>query len=293
MSSELNYTAPTLETLRDIFEAYDAGEVESAQVLETIDEVTEHVNDYLDELEAQGEAGEVDPEDEGYQMILQGFEEHLIGIELLTESEDGPDEGLARVQKAVNMMVKGRRIMKAKNEVPTSVSCLFCGHENAVGSTRCGQCSRQLPVTGNQSMDQSSISVKEAVEADSEVMTQEYVKLAEAVELWKEDMSSGGQLCEALNEVGDSLERQLRANKGIARQLERFGEQVRAEGERIASRISAALDASNELLDEIYHAYDDEDDVNMDSALHNYYLQAKILVECHGDLTRLEQSVGG
>lgn len=284
----LNYSAPTLETLRDIFASYQVGEAELDEVLEEIQAVAEHVSDYLDQLDEQADSGLVDIHQEGYQMIREGFEEHLTGLELLEENPDSPKEGLDKIQSAVNLMVQGRRSLAASHEKSDFLTCVFCGQQNSVLESRCGKCSRQLPVTGATDSDGCSISVKEGSSSDSEMMTQEFVSLNKAVEKWRAGEISDYELLDDMDRLNDALAEQHEANAGIPKQLARLGAGAQAEGLLVSQRSAEALEKSAGALVTMRRAFETGDGSYLENGLHAFYLQAKVLVECHAQLCRLE-----
>lgn len=287
----MDYSSPTLDALFDIFAAYHQGKASQEEVLALISEVGEHVEDYLDALEEQAEAGQVDVEDRGFQMIREGFEEHLEGLELLAEDPEEPFDGLNLIQSAINRMVYGRRLLMARARAASSVACVYCSAENPIGETRCQACFRRLPVAGDAASSTTSVSIKEGRPGTTEVLTEEFVTLSRAVESWKRGELSVQGLRSTLDEIADSLGEHLAENRTLPDQLASFGSTAVAQGRELANRTSQALQTSLEALQKMGRTFETDDGSYLENGLHDFYVQAKVLVGCHRELTSLEETL--
>ncbi len=287
----MDYSSPTLDALFDIFAAYNDGKATLNEVLDLINEVGEHVEDYLDALEEQAESGQVDVHDQGYLMIREGFEEHLEGLELLAEDPESPYDGLNMIQSAINRMVYGRRLLMARVRAAKVVECVYCSAENPIGETRCQACFRRLPVAGDAASMATSVTVKEGRRGGTEVLTEEFVTLSRAVESWKAGQLSTGDLNATLDELAEALQDHLIANRGLPDQLSRFGSTAVAQGRNLANRTSHALQISLEALQKMRRTFETDDGSYLENGIHDFYVQAKVLVGCHRELISLEESL--
>lgn len=251
---------PTLELLHQAFGAYQAGEIGAEHLLATLEELADIVTGYLQELEACAD------DEPGYHQLVEAFDEHLEALEWLADNLDQPAEGLTRIEAAVARMVEAQHSL----EEVARVLCPRCAQPNPVGSPRCGSCSVQLPSW--HAPRQSTVSLSESAPAEPELLTEDFVRVATALERWRQ--GSGREAFEKTVEaVRSSLERQRDRYHAFAT------DDPATIGLRL--RCLAAFEASLLALDQMLKAFETEDASYLANGLADLREAALELVACH------------
>ncbi|MGE0495211.1 MAG: hypothetical protein AB7S38_38755 [Vulcanimicrobiota bacterium] len=248
---------PTLELLRQAFAAYQAGEIEAEHLLATLEEVADIVTGYLQELEASAD------DEPGCDQLVEAFDEHLEALEWLADHLEQPAPGLARIEAAVAQMVEAQHSLE---EVAKAL-CPRCAQPNPVGSPRCGSCSVQLPSW--HAPRQSTVSLSESAPPEPELLTEDFVRVATALERWRQ--GSGREAFEkTVESVRDSLERQRdRYHDFHTEDPATF---------QLRLRCLAAFEASLQALAKMLRAFETEDASYLDNGLADLREAARELV---------------
>lgn len=267
--AEGNYDSPPLAAVRRCWQDFLDGAATEDDLILTLQAFEDRVQFELDDLDAQVEQKKADPQDPSFIEIVAGFGQQLKAVERMLLELEEPDighmeAGLALAQKANNRLMQAfQQRMAQEPPAPTSVTCMFCGTECPLGSSRCTNCSRPLPVTGEPAQQSSSFSVmqQDGLEANhsSRRLTQNAAHLIRSVEAWR-----AGQLdWESLYCVLDELEEKLLAHQEANQQ--NIAEQGDAEG--LLGRTDKLLEESLAALDHMRLAWDKEDQSYLDSGI--------------------------
>lgn len=189
-----NYSSPALQTLHGVWSDYDEETVEQDEVLRVVGNVEAYVKSQIEEMEAAAASPGVDVHEPNRVAILDGFYDHLRGLERMRayfDSEDGAlvDEGFDLIQAATNQMVRGFGGLLEESERLSSLKvCPKCSRENEAEAGFCRRCGVVLPVTSVLTEKRLLAVVGDALpsgEASGVETTPNYIEVADALEGWR------------------------------------------------------------------------------------------------------------
>lgn len=116
-----NFDSPALQALQGVWDDYDDGKADQAEVLRVIGNVETYVRTQIAEMESAAAGVTVDAHDSHRVTILNGFFEHLSALEKMRRFfESGQDalidEALEQLQQATNAMVAGFQGLLVESE---------------------------------------------------------------------------------------------------------------------------------------------------------------------------------
>lgn len=267
------------------------------QVMDVIAEIGRFAQHNLGLFEARIESGESDPEDPGFSLIIEAFELVLEACEQMAlefvdpdpdddvqEPEEGFfDFGLALVQEATNQMMEGHQLTLDYIASIGQVNCPFCSTRNSRENARCDKCGRSLPVSDPLPEGPGFSSVQEEGldrlrgPASAEV-TENYVVLARAVEGWKSQAVSQGQLEAIIDEVEAKLLSHLddtELQEQILRKAPASRQPALAEA---VAMTQDALDQSVTAIERMRLAFEKEDGAYLDLGLSDFEEASRLMV---------------
>lgn len=110
-----NFSSPALQSLQNVWDDYEQEAVEEDEVLRVVGNVEAYVRSQIEQMEAAAQSPDVDPHEPNRVAILDGFYDHLRGLERMraffSRGEDELiDEGFELIQTATNQMVRGFQV---------------------------------------------------------------------------------------------------------------------------------------------------------------------------------------
>lgn len=200
-----NFDSPALQSLQGVFDDYDQETVEEDEVLRVIGNVEAYVKAQIEEMETAAKSSNVDPHEPNRVAILDGFYDHLRGLEKMRAFFAGGedeliDEGFELIQTATNQMVRGFQGLIEDAERLTPKICLKCSRENERDATYCRRCGVMLPVT-SEVPEKRLLAVADDQPTPSDEppeTTPNYMEVADANESWRSGKSSDQQFLETL-----------------------------------------------------------------------------------------------
>lgn len=272
----MSKTPPSFEYLQDALGAFKDGHLAEDGVLQVLEQVANHLVDYMEEFE--------DLEEPVPAAIHQAFQDHLAALEELAENLESPAESLQKVQTALEKLVA----FQESPETPGTVPCVFCGHPNPSSSLRCGSCTAKLPLSSDHRED-NTLSLGEN-DVDSETLTLDFVTLAGALEQWNKKVLSEEGLRDVCGRVGRNFEQQMKEMAEFPAQLSRLPKALAERGKDISEQSLRALEMSQLALQELLSHLESEPYFRQ-TALATLQAEARELVKCQEMLTELAQSL--
>ncbi len=257
-----NFDSPALKALQDVWDEYEQEAIEADEVVRVIDRIEAYVKSQIEEMEKAAESPEVDAHDPNRVVILDGFYDHLRGLEKMRASfaEDNidlVDEGFEWIQSATNQMVLGYQGLIEDSERMSPKLCVQCRRENDQHAGYCRRCGAILPVVGLPAekrllavSDESQPQPQSQGEGDKET-TPNYIAVADAHQAWRGTEISSEEYLQRLVEVRERHLTQHAATLSILQEDDgsaETAEHLEAVAQGIAKNVEA-LDAMSDALE--------------------------------------------
>lgn len=200
-----NFDSPVLQSLQGVWEDYDREAVESGEVLRVIDNVETYVKNQIDQMEQAADSPEVNRHDPNRAAILDGFYDHLRGLELMRsffDSEDGGavEEGFQILQAATNLMVHGYQGLVEEAELAAPKLCVRCQRENERQATNCRRCGAILPVL-TEHVEKQLLGIDGQDDDETAETTPNFIEVSDAYQGWKAGRVSEQEFVDKLEVV--------------------------------------------------------------------------------------------
>lgn len=199
-----NYDSPALQSLFEVWEDYDNESVEKEEVLLVVSRVEEFIRSQIEGMEKDAESSTVDPHDPNRVAILNGFQEHLSGLEKMREAFrrgdfELVDDAFEQLQSATNQMVMGYQGLLDDEALLAPILCIKCSHENQRSESYCGKCGAILPKV-EQEQPKRLLAVDESTGSDDGEgeTTPNYIEVTDAHEVWKNETASAEKFLQVL-----------------------------------------------------------------------------------------------
>lgn len=188
-----NYDSPALQRLRAIWDDYDQGKATAQDVLQLTDKIQNYIEEQIREIEETADSLGPDNKNANRETILDGFYEHLRGLELMRlffkeEDDSLIDEGFDLIQEATNLLMMGLQglVEESVHEIPKL--CVRCGRENSQDANSCKRCGTILPMLtefANPSTSLLAINDSEAPETAEDETTPNFIEISDAYQNWQ------------------------------------------------------------------------------------------------------------
>ena len=203
-----------LEALHATWDAYASEEIEESDVQRVLDFVESLVNQQVQSLEEAVEKTGADRFDPARVVILQGFQAHLQGLDVMRRFFDEDDEGLieeglAIMEDATELLFEGLEIGLEAFEQSPPKACPQCSADNDRASGYCHACNAVLPVLPSPAESTVSWSEPSFHDPTESETTDEFATVADALEQWQNSAITSTQFCRLLLPVKTAVERDL------------------------------------------------------------------------------------
>ncbi|MFA5507630.1 MAG: hypothetical protein WC314_25250 [Vulcanimicrobiota bacterium] len=212
LDADGNYDTPLMRSLQQAWSAAEEDEAKLDQLESLLAQIEVVVHEQLEALEDSVQDHD-ETEDRVVRTLVSGYRQQLRGLDalqdcLLDYDERYAVEGFRQLQIGINRSVEAYRELEAAllstPAQESSDQCLRCGTSLNLASSTCGSCGAPVPTL-------LSRDAPEETEEDSDVTTEEYIKVADVIEEWNTGNLSSATAAKRLNTVCRSLQSQARA----------------------------------------------------------------------------------
>ncbi len=203
-----------LEALHATWDAYAAEELGESDVLRVLDFVEFLVNQQIKSLEEDVEKTGADRFDPARVAILQGFQAHLEGLDLMrrffAENDEALiEDGLVIIEEATDLLFEGLEIGLESFEQSPPKACPQCSADNDREAGYCRACNAVLPVLPTLAESTISWSEPSFDDPSESETTEEFAAVADALEKWQNSEISSSQFNRLLIPVRTAVESDL------------------------------------------------------------------------------------